>query len=520
MRSYAAYIIVPALLAAVALPSVSRALTNDELLAQIAGLLAQVQVLQTQLAVIEGGTAPGPIAGSAASPGASPSAVAATCIALTGTLQRGSTGEEVVALQEFLARDPSVYPESIVSGYYGTLTERAVQRWQALNGVVTAGTPETTGYGVVGPKTRQALRSRCAGAEYNEAVARDLVITPEIGPLPLEVVATFSLNSSSCSSYILDWDDGSKPLSFDAGPNTGACTKDIAHKRATHTYRTPGVFQAALRAGHGPLSQTRIVNRISVSVGATVAGGFAISPTSGPAPLTTSITFPVQGSTCTSYEANWGDGAIDRHQPASFEACSADSGTEFLTHTYLLPGIYTVKFKTGRAPLVDLPLNEQWNIVVTDEIYPGAAVAIKPTTGNAPLPVSVVMGGRGEACTSYQLDWGDNSPIQRYESTSSGCGETAFEKIFTHTYTKSGTYTVRTKVGKGPLAGLSISEEVVIIGAEQTVNTCPYPDEQVCGEVLNTCPAGYTCGEDIRTFSDRCIMEDAGAVFRYSGACQ
>jgi peptidoglycan hydrolase-like protein with peptidoglycan-binding domain len=90
-------------------------------------------------------------------------------------LRDSETGGEVSELQKFLkSHGPVVYPEGIVSGFYGNLTERAVQRWQAVNGVVSSGTPATTGYGVVGPKTRVAIKDFVARTQaFNEAQSQN-----------------------------------------------------------------------------------------------------------------------------------------------------------------------------------------------------------------------------------------------------------------------------------------------------------------------------------------------------------
>jgi len=62
-------------------------------------------------------------------------------------------------LQEFLKKDPVIYPEELVTGFFGPATERAVQRFQKKHGLVSSGSPATTGYGAVGPKTRTKLNS-------------------------------------------------------------------------------------------------------------------------------------------------------------------------------------------------------------------------------------------------------------------------------------------------------------------------------------------------------------------------
>ncbi len=95
------------------------------------------------------------------------------CPSISRSLYRGLTdaitGGEVSELQKFLKSDPTIYPEGLVTGYFGPLTERAVQRFQAANGIIAYGTPATTGYGVVGPKTRAVLSFSCAAASSSAA---------------------------------------------------------------------------------------------------------------------------------------------------------------------------------------------------------------------------------------------------------------------------------------------------------------------------------------------------------------
>jgi hypothetical protein len=65
------------------------------------------------------------------------------------TLRPGMRGDETKALQSILAQDPTLYPQGLTSGYYGTLTQEAVKRLQR-----TYGLPET---GVVDEQTRQII---------------------------------------------------------------------------------------------------------------------------------------------------------------------------------------------------------------------------------------------------------------------------------------------------------------------------------------------------------------------------
>ncbi|TSC96945.1 MAG: hypothetical protein Athens101426_1, partial [Parcubacteria group bacterium Athens1014_26] len=43
------------------------------------------------------------------------------------------------------------------TGYYGKLTMQAIQRFQVKYNIVSSGSPETTGYGAIGPKTMNKI---------------------------------------------------------------------------------------------------------------------------------------------------------------------------------------------------------------------------------------------------------------------------------------------------------------------------------------------------------------------------
>ena len=64
---------------------------------------------------------------------------------LLNQLRKGMTSEEVKKLQEILATDPDIYPEGHITGYFGSLTEKAVKRLQKKMCLEEVG--------IVGPKT-------------------------------------------------------------------------------------------------------------------------------------------------------------------------------------------------------------------------------------------------------------------------------------------------------------------------------------------------------------------------------
>ena len=87
-------------------------------------------------------------------------AVAPTLIELNRTLTVGSSGSDVDFLQEFLSKDLLIYPEGRVTGYFGSLTKSAVQKFQEKYGIAKKG---DVGYGVVGPKTRAKVNELAGG---------------------------------------------------------------------------------------------------------------------------------------------------------------------------------------------------------------------------------------------------------------------------------------------------------------------------------------------------------------------
>lgn len=86
-------------------------------------------------------------------------------------LRRGSSGEEVKRLQEFLKTIPDVYPEGLVTRYFGPLTERAVKKLQLKYNLETVG--------IVGPKTRKILNNlSISGGPPTPPLPLSPVITP------------------------------------------------------------------------------------------------------------------------------------------------------------------------------------------------------------------------------------------------------------------------------------------------------------------------------------------------------
>ena len=77
-------------------------------------------------------------------------------IGINTPLYKGMQSEYVYKLQKLLAAKKDIYPEGLITGYFGLLTEKAVQNFQLKYGVV--GSKNNSGFGVVGPKTIDKLQ--------------------------------------------------------------------------------------------------------------------------------------------------------------------------------------------------------------------------------------------------------------------------------------------------------------------------------------------------------------------------
>lgn len=74
---------------------------------------------------------------------------------ITQTLDVGDRNSSVTSLQQYLSTNSTYYPSGLVTGYFGQLTKAGVERFQTAHGIVSSGTPATTGYGRVGPLLSQ-----------------------------------------------------------------------------------------------------------------------------------------------------------------------------------------------------------------------------------------------------------------------------------------------------------------------------------------------------------------------------
>ncbi len=131
----------------------------------------------------------------------------ASAATLTRQLQVGSTGQDVSDVQTFLAKDVTLYPQGLVTGYFGSLTSSAVSNFQVRNGI--------DGVGRVGPLTLAALNTQMS-SDTMSPVIYSLNVTSS------NTTVTLNWNTNENASAIVYY--SMSPLSMIEGSPTSGVT--------------------------------------------------------------------------------------------------------------------------------------------------------------------------------------------------------------------------------------------------------------------------------------------------------
>lgn len=118
----------------------------------------------------------------------------ASAAMLTRQLQLGMSGSDVSDLQTFLAIDATIYPQGIVSGYFGSLTKSAVSNFQVRNGISSVGR--------VGPQTLAVINSQMGGGSVVGSDRRAATIS-SISMSTSASSASFTWNTDENTSAVL-----------------------------------------------------------------------------------------------------------------------------------------------------------------------------------------------------------------------------------------------------------------------------------------------------------------------------
>jgi uncharacterized repeat protein (TIGR01451 family) len=234
----------------------------------------------------------------------------------------------------------------------------------------------------------------------------DFIGAPRAGLNPLTVV--FTDTSQGATSQWL-WDFGDGVTSTTQNP--------------THIYTTPGTYTVDLAisgaGGHDTATKADYVHVSEVPPSAPTAN-YTATPTEGPAPLNVQFTDTSEG-TVTRWLWDFGDGMTSTVQHPTRLYTSA--GTYTVTLTITGPGGTDTVTRAPALTVTHAP--------------PEAAFTGAPLTGVAPLTVVFTNTSNGGQAASLSSVW------------DFGDGVTSTVQHPTHTYTQTGTFTVRLTVS-GP----------------------------------------------------------------------
>ncbi len=368
-----------------------------------------------------------------------------SCVALTHNMGPGDTDAmtsgDVTRLQEFLRTNPT--------GSFDNSTVRAVQQWQSAHGLVSSGTPDTTGYGYVGPRTRAAMQSNCTTGQNFSA-------TPTSGTAPLTV--SFSSNISGFHPeermYVVDYGDGTRQLAAWCDSPTDRCQSPGIN---VHTYAVAGTYIATLKLFEGshcgfdangnPLSPGTVtcmsVDAVSTlgSATVTVSGGSGtscVALTHNMGPEDTDATTAGDVSRLQNFLV--GLGLLDATLPHGFYGPSTVRAVQAWQNSH---GLITSgdPDSTGYGFV-----GPRTRAAMAQGCNPSASFTATPISGGAPLAVRFSNMVGGPLPGRVGIDYGDGSSEAIVHCTAGGTAapdRCTMPGINTHTYTSAGTYTAK-----------------------------------------------------------------------------
>lgn len=143
-------------------------------------------------------------------------------IVFTRPMYLGVIGDDVVLLQEFLATDSGIYPEGLVTGYYGALTKKAVKRLQEKFGLEIVG--------IVGPKTREKINMEFQKKDGDDEVPEWITKKDEYKKEVVSTISNITLTVEQDTEKVRWESDGVSPrgfkLTWSKNPNPTYPTRD------------------------------------------------------------------------------------------------------------------------------------------------------------------------------------------------------------------------------------------------------------------------------------------------------
>jgi PKD repeat protein len=226
-----------------------------------------------------------------------------------------------------------------MTGYYGSFTQLAVENFQCALNIVCSGSPATTGWGTIGPRTYAALKGLCrtsptiSKSEFSE--------WPTEGPPPL--MANFGyIGGTPQGTYTINFGDGGVGV-MASGTACASCVVGSAHN-AVHTYTADGIYTATLSDSSGnvlgmaTITVTGLTGRAGLSTG---------GATWGVAPFSVPFAYYGDQEDGHTFTIDYGDGSSGKMSFISGPTCSVCGQRDYYgdDHTYTMPGTYTATLR-------------------------------------------------------------------------------------------------------------------------------------------------------------------------------
>jgi PKD repeat protein len=340
-----------------------------------------------------------------------------------------------------------------------------------------------------GPQTVGTVTITVTSGNQNQSI--NLTASPQTGVAPLSVF--FGANGlTSGTNYSIDFGDGTQsPLSIIAQADCSSCNPNTYG--AFHTYTTSGVFTAKLMyqppytCPQGQyctlmMPAPQIIKTVTVTAtGNTQTGSLSVTPASGSAPLTITISAPSSvenkinsciytygffGSSGNGLSVDWGDGV---QSPVTTSMNQGQSCTNAVrTHTYASSGTYTVKVRSWHPGPTDQSVVD-WQGTAMVTVSNGtqntaAGLSGSPASGAAPLNVSFSATNLPQSNGSYIIQFGDGTTQNVQGNYSQVCTAsypvtctTFYGFNVSHIYATGGTYTAQVIANNSVIASTVIT---------------------------------------------------------------
>ena len=141
------------------LVTVNATSTNSSIQALIQSLLTQIANLKAQLIQLIQQQSGGNGTGTTTNPGTPGTPSDSACFNFNRDLSRGHRGEDVKALQRFLANNNLLSTSTQTTGFFGKDTEKALRKYQEKYGIASTSSSAP----VFGPKSQKFFKEHCMG---------------------------------------------------------------------------------------------------------------------------------------------------------------------------------------------------------------------------------------------------------------------------------------------------------------------------------------------------------------------